>query len=149
MLDVVIASMAISISVGDLIAVAKLIKGIVSSLGKSTHAASEYRELERELFGLQRALHEIEHLAVLPSRQAAANAIKCAALSCQLILEEFSAKLSKYERDLGHNKPAAYLNAVSRKLQWELQMKDEVVKLRIYIAAHVGSLNMRLLTFGL
>ena len=143
--------MALSVSVGDFIAVAKVIKTIISSLKQSTRAPNEYQELERELFGLQMALYEIEHLEVHPSRQPAANAIKCAALSCKHVLVEFESKLSKYKEPLGHDRALARFNfnSVSKKLQWEFQIANEVSKLRVYIAAHVGSLNMRLLTLGL
>lgn len=141
--------MAVGFSVGDFIAVAKLICSIASTLKRSANAPTEYQELERELFGLQKALNEIETLQVEPSRQPAANAIKCAALSCHHVLEEFRSKLSKYDvpfRD--HGAPRRF-KAVGKKLRWGLGMAEEVTKLRVYIAAHVGSLNMRLLTFGL
>jgi hypothetical protein len=37
----------------------------------------------------------------------------------------------------------------NQKLRWGFTMADEVRNLRAYVAAHVGSLNMRLLTEGL
>jgi hypothetical protein len=36
-----------------------------------------------------------------------------------------------------------------RKVQWNFCMPDEVQRLRAYLAAHTGSLNMRLATLGL
>lgn len=141
--------MAVSISVGDFIAIAQLISGIVSTLKRSASAPTEYQELVRELSELQKALHEIEHLEVHASHQPAANAIKCAALNCQTVLEEFNSKLSKYEGPFSHDNASARFKAVGKKLRWEFRMTDEVTKLRVYIAAHVGSLNMRLLTLAL
>lgn len=141
--------MAVSISIGDFIDVAKLITRIVSTLKRSASAPVEYQELERELFGLQKALHEIEHLEVHSSHQPAANAIKCAALNCQNVLKDFDSKLLKYEGSFNHDSASARFKALGKNLRWEFRMTDEVAKLRIYIAAHVGSLNMRLLTLGL
>ena len=141
--------MALSISIGDFVATAKLISSIVSSLRRSAKAPAEYQELERELFGLEKALKEIEHLELHSTLQPAANAIKCAALNCQHVLEEFNSKLSAYAEAFSLDRPRSRLETMNRKLRWDFSMKDEVTKLRMYIAAHVGSLNIRLLTLGL
>ena len=142
--------MSFGFAVGDFIAAANLIQSIVSSL--RTSSVSEYREVTLELHGLQRALHEIEHLQCHPSQQAAVNAIKVAALMCQHPLEEFVAKVKKYESlgvdcggKLGRRE---LLKMWGRKLQWGFVMEEELLRLRAYLVAHVGSLNMRLLTQG-
>lgn len=143
--------MSFGFSVGDFITAGKLITDIVSSL--RTSSISEYRELILELHGLQRALYEIEHLKCHPSQEAAVNGIKVAALMCQHPLEEFSGKVRKYEslglpkgKELGNGE---MIKLWSKKLKWGFCMKDEVNKLRAYLLAHVGSLNMRLMTQGL
>ena len=138
-------------SVGDFITVGRLISDIVTSLRAAS--ISEYRELILELYGLERALHEIEHLKCTSSQEAAVNGIKVAALMCQYPLDDFSAKLKKFERlgfDSGktHSK-LEMMKFWTRKLQWGFCMKEEVEKLRTYILVHVGSLNMRLITQGL
>ena len=86
--------MSFGISAGDFIAVAKLIKSVVSAL--HGQAAFEYRELVNELHGLQRALSEIEHLPTTVDNEAAINAVKAAALMCHYPLEDFAGKLKKY-----------------------------------------------------
>ncbi|KAL9114878.1 MAG: hypothetical protein Q9227_001121 [Pyrenula ochraceoflavens] len=108
--------MSFGFGVGDFVATAKLISGIVSILKRSANAPTEYKELEQELFGLQNALSEIQHLQVEASRQSAVNAIKCAALNCQYVLEQFHAKLSKYDI-FDHEKAAGRLKAASKKLR--------------------------------
>jgi hypothetical protein len=140
--------MSFGFSVGDFIATAQLITNIVASL-RTGGAASEFQELERELFVLKRALHGIEHLKVPAGQQPAADAVKCAAFSCQYVLEEFAGKLKKYEKSLGGRKATGRIGAVGRKIQWGLSMDKEVQELRAYIAVHIGSLNMRLITLGL
>ena len=142
--------MVVGFSVGDFIAVAKLIDSIVSILKRSANAPSEYLGLERELSDLQKALNGIECLHVDQSQQAAANALKCAALNCQHALEEFYSKLTEYQSSFGNGSDTSRrFKVMGKKLQWGLSMAEEVTKLRVYIAAHVGSLNMRLLTLGL
>ena len=143
--------MSFGISVGDFITVGRLIQDIVSSLRATS--ISEYRELILELHGLQRALNEIEHLKCHPSQESAVNGIKVAALMCQYPLDEFASKLRKFE-SLGPGK-AEHASKVEKvgiwatKLRWGFCMKEEVLKVRSYLSAHVGSLNMRLIAQGL
>ena len=138
--------MSFGFAVGDFISVINLIKDVISSL--RTASVSEYRELIIELHGLQRALDEIEHLLHSPELEPAINSIKVAALMCQYPLGEFAGKLKKFEGlDLGQRQNRAKL--WSKKLKWSFTMEEEVRNLRAYLVAHVGSLNMRLLTQGL
>ena len=143
--------MSFGFSVGDFLTVGKLVADIVTSLRSASIA--EYRELICELHGLQRALHEIEHLKHTSSQEAAVNGIKVAALMCQYPLDEFAARLKKFERlgiaGGGTRSRLETMKIWSRKLQWGFCMKEEVEKLRTYIVVHVGSLNMRLITQGL
>jgi len=141
--------MSFGFSAGDFLAAGKLIASVISSLPSVGGSASEYQELERELHGLQRALSEIEHLRGTPDQQISINAIKCAALNCQFVLEEFAGKVTKYEKSLGSGELVGKLRGLGRKVRWRLEMKDAVMKLRAYLIAHVGSINMRLLTQGL
>ncbi|KAI9879741.1 MAG: hypothetical protein M1830_007366 [Pleopsidium flavum] len=138
--------MSFGFSVGDFVAAGKLIASIISGLRSVGGSASEYQELERELHGLQRALSEIEHLRGTQEQQISINAIKCAALNCQYVLEEFAEKVTKYKKSLGFGERAGKLRKLERKARWRLEMKDAVLKLRAYLIAHVGSINMRLMT---
>ena len=145
------ATMSFGISVGDFITVGKLIQDIVSALRASSF--SEYHELTLELHGLQRALNEIEHLKCHPSQEPAISGIKVAALMCQYPLDEFASKLKKFESldpgQAGHASKFDKVKTWSTKLRWGFCMKEEVTKVRAYLVAHVGSLNMRLITQGL
>ena len=145
------ATMSFGISVGDFITVGRLIQDNVSSLRASS--ISEYHELILELHGLQRALNEIEHLKCHPNQEPAISGIRVAALMCQYPLDEFASKLKKFESlGLGQAEHASKFEKVrmwSTKLRWGFCMKEEVTKVRGYLVAHVGSLNMRLITQGL
>jgi len=141
--------MSFGFSIGDFLAGANLIKEIISALRGT--AKLEYRELELELHGLQRALDELEHLQPGPGQEVAVNSVKAAALMCRYPLEEFQANLKRYQllSKHGNHRKLDVVEGWVRKVQWNIFMPDEVQKLRAYIAAHVGSLNMRLLTLGL
>lgn len=143
--------MSFGFSVGDFITFGRLILHIVSSLRASSIA--EYRELIIELHSLQRALHEIEYLECHPSQELAVSGIKVAALVCQYPLEEFAGRLKKFESlitgSAGHVSRVDKVKMWGKKLRWGFCMEEEVMKLRAYLVAHVGSLNMRLITQGL
>ena len=141
--------MSFGVSVGDFIAAGILIKNIVSTLQSAS--TSDHQELLFELHGLQRALHEIEHLHANPQQEIEVNAVKVVALTCQYRLDDFARKLKKYE-SLGHSSKAGSAEKAKSwrlKLQWGFSMEAEVQSLRAYLIAHVGYLNMRLTTLNL
>ena len=139
-----------SFGVGDFLAISKLIKDIVSSLRAAS--CSEYRELILEIHGLGGILDEIRNLeAATLSQVSALNAIKCVALGCRSFLDEFSLKLSKFER-LGREgklSKSGRANLYKQKVQYGFTMEDEVRKTRVKLAAHVRSLNTQLLTYSM
>jgi hypothetical protein len=135
--------MSFGFAVGDFIAAGTLIKDIITIL--RTSARSEYQELMLELHGLQRALYQIEHLEAPPERQISVVSIKVAAFMCTHVLDEFAGKLKKFE-SLAGQPGNSKVKIWTQKLRWGFTMADEVRNLRAYITAHVGSLNMRLLT---
>ena len=144
------SNMSFGFSVGDFIAVGKLIHDIIFSLHASSIA--EYCELILELHGLRRALGGIEHLRCDPGQEVAVNGIKVAALMCHYPLDEFAAKMRKF-KSLGtgavDKTKMESMKMWATKLKWGFCMKEEGDKLRTYIVVHVGSLNMRLITQGL
>lgn len=143
--------MSFGFSVGDFITVGRLVQHIVSSLRASS--ITEYRELILELHGFQRALHEIEHLKCHPSQEPAVSGIKVAALMCQYPPDEFAGKLKRFESldssKAGHASQLVRVSVWGKRLRWGFCMEEEVMKVRAYLVAHVGSLNMRLITEGL
>jgi hypothetical protein len=156
--------MSFGFSVGDFITVGLLIKDIISHL-RSSSSTTEYLELVQELQLVQQALDEIEHLrSPTPAgghEEAVLNAIKFAAVMCQAPLEEFRAKLRKYEgfaqgqqqqRQQGQRKGKGRMDVVrgwGRKVQWGFEMREEVQKLQAYLAVHLASLNVRLAVLGM
>lgn len=119
-------------SVGDFVAVAALIRQIVSSLQDSGGSASDYQELFREVDGLQCALDEIEHLEGKPEQMSANNGIRFAALNCQCSLSELQTKLKWYGSSVGVRRSGSRLQDIGKRLKWQLKMKDEAKKLRAF-----------------
>ena len=93
--------MSFGFAVGDFITAGKPIKDIITIF--HSLARSEYQELTLELYSLQRALDQIEHLEAQPERQMSFVGIKVAALICTHVLDEFAGKLKKFESGTGRN----------------------------------------------
>lgn len=93
--------MSFGFSVGDFLAASKLVCDITQSLQDVGGAKSEYQELIRELSTLRKAL---EHLNNFQSESSTHDrtlqSIKFAALSCRQPLEQFLAKIKKYQSSL-------------------------------------------------
>lgn len=116
--------MSFGFSVGDFVAAASLITEIVSAL--RTSSTSAYRELVVELHNLERALDAIDHLECVPEQVPAATAMKVAALTCRFPLDEFAAKLKKFQclqqqRTLGTRQR---VNVWRLKLEWGFTMEE-------------------------
>jgi hypothetical protein len=132
--------------VGDFIAVATLIKNIRAALKDSGGARDEYQELERELALLELALGAIKTLTGPPHRQGEITAIKLVALSCRRTLDHFYSSVTKYDKSLSAVSIPSRARASVKMVQWNLLMQADVTKLRSYLEAHVGSLNVLIST---
>ncbi|KAL9087897.1 MAG: hypothetical protein Q9165_006459 [Trypethelium subeluteriae] len=141
--------MAFGFSVGDFIAVGTVIKDICSCLRDAKGAKAEYQELLRELECLQQALQHLDKLqnrGTFPSTDL--DSIKYAALSCRRPLEQFLAKIWKYDKSLGIRGINSAIKSTADKLKWEFGQKEEIHKLQSYLNIHVGTINIMLAEHG-
>lgn len=138
--------MSFGLSLGDFITVGKLISDIVISL---RGAEEDYQELLCELSSLQTALHHVGKLKSSDTQQPALEAIKCAALVCQVPLSNFLVQIQKYEGSLGAGKSNGLFRDLEKKSRWAFCKKEDGKQLRDYLNVHVGSINMMLMTHGL
>jgi hypothetical protein len=142
--------MSFGFSVGDFIAVGKLISDITSSLQTIGGAKSEYQELIREFNSLSAALRYLDQLqnkTSTPSKLL--DSIKCAALSCRYPLEAFLSKIRKYEASLSPWNQFRTGKTVADKLRWTFGEKDDIRRLQTYLNVHVGTINILLMEHGL
>ena len=136
--------MSFGFSTGDFIAASQLIVGIVSSLKESGGSKSEYQELVRELFILDRTLKHLDTL-----KGPGVDNVKCAALSCRYQLETFFQSIQAYDKSLGIGSAAGVVKDSARKVRWHYGKKGEVAKLRAYLDVHMGIINIALQAHGL
>ncbi|ORX97435.1 hypothetical protein BCR34DRAFT_496865, partial [Clohesyomyces aquaticus] len=141
--------MSFGFSVGDFVAVAKLVKDISSSLQDVGGAKDEYQELLRELRCLEKALQQLDKLHSTGSSSTNLDSIKYAALSCQYPLEQFFQKIQKFDKSLGIRAKTGVIKSVADKVRWGLGQKEEVRKIQSYLNVHIGTINILLAEHGL
>ena len=127
------------------LAAGKLIHDVIESLQDVGGAKSEYQELTRELRSLEKALQLLDNLRSDSSSQdRTIQSIKFAALSCRQPLEQFLAKIKKFDSTLDVWAKGQTSKSIVRKVQWGLGMKNEVIKLQGYLDLHIATINMLL-----
>ncbi len=143
-------------SVGDCISVSLLIKDCVVALDSSRGSATEYQEVIRELWALDRALLEVVSLAEGFEATVELNALTGSARrvadQCRGCIEGFLGRVKGYEKSLGIGGKLGGgtggngLRDAKSKLGWALFMKDDLAKFRSEINAHSSAINMLLIT---
>jgi hypothetical protein len=142
--------MSFGFSVGDFLAAGKLIHDVIESLQDVGGAESEYQELIRELWSLKKALQHLDNLQSDHSSQdRTVQSIKFAALSCRQPLEQFLAKIKKFDSTLDVWAKGQPSKSIVRKVHWGLSMKSAVTKLQGYLNLHIATINMLLVEHSL
>lgn len=70
----------------------------------------------------------------------AVDQIKCAALTCRHLLEDFLAKICKYEKDLSVQNQNGKIKTATRKVQYAFTRKKEADTLRSSLNIHIGTI---------
>ncbi|KAH8819392.1 hypothetical protein F5884DRAFT_10370 [Xylogone sp. PMI_703] len=139
-------------SIGDIISVCLLAKDLVEALNNSRGAAKEYQEIIRELWGLERALLQIDLLSrtcdTSPELNALNETARRSAEDCRLSIASFLQKVKKYEPSLRENGSGNLFRDTSRKIQWQMMQSGDLSKFRAEIGAHSQSISMLLATWS-
>ena len=136
-------------SVGDFIAGINLIRQLINALEDSAGSTSEYRELIKELYSLERALIEVKHLELSKSQCNQQIALRQAASQCQETIDGFLQTIRKYQPALSNGTSKSSFQDGLRKIQWALCKKDDVQKFRAKVSGHTAAINIILMTIQL
>jgi hypothetical protein len=132
-------------SVGDILSVCPVVKGLVAALDDSRVSSAEYREVIRELWGLDRTLLEVDLLSRTCGSTIETNALlntaKKAAADWRTSIASFSKKIKKYGPSLDQGGPGKFIKDTTMKIKW-VTKKDDLTKFR----AHSSSINILLAT---
>ncbi|KAI0140086.1 hypothetical protein F4776DRAFT_575746 [Hypoxylon sp. NC0597] len=132
--------MSFGVSIGDVLAVRKLVTDIIPSPKDSGGSRTDYQDLVRELECLRAGLVYLDKLSGTGTSQELA-AIKYAALSCRRPLEEFLARIRKYDGSLGTQFRSNAIEGVIDKITFSLARREEAPKLQAYLTVRVGMVN--------
>jgi hypothetical protein len=136
-------------SVGDIVSICLIVKDLVAALDDSRGSSTEYREVIRELWGLDRALLEVDLLSRTCDNTIELNALcmtaRQTAENCRHCIETFSKKIRKYGSSLGEGGSRNVFRDAAMKVRWVSQ-KDDLAKFRAEVNAHSSSINMLLAT---
>lgn len=143
------ASPGFGFSVGDFIAGVTLVKKLIQALNESTGSRTAYRHLISELSCLDNALTGISQIQFEPAQLPCKIALEKVVSQCQLGIESFLDKNSKFRDSLGINtgSPLPRWRINLHKIQWALFTGSSVQALRTEIQAHTTTLNLLLSTF--
>ncbi|RYP45980.1 hypothetical protein DL768_007762 [Monosporascus sp. mg162] len=134
-------------SVGDFLAVGKLIRQVAVELRENDEVAPEYQSLLIELEALDRALRKLQTLRPGKHELFQLTSIRATALACQRPLQDFLAKISKFESRLGtFNTANNRWKGLPRKMQFRIMFKEDVIQLRSALASYVATINLLLMT---
>ena len=131
------------LSVGDCIAIAKLVKDAACSLSKTKSAATDYQSLICDVDVLTTLLRAIDdgEIEIPPSRF---NTIRRTIDDCRMALARYNVKLEKYKHSLGAISPKHGIVDVLRKLRWGFLSQRMVQELRHTVVQKTGILNVEL-----
>ena len=140
--------MSFGFSVGDFVAALELVGTVIHSLRESGGAASEFRELVHELYGLETALLRVKQLDHLDDGDKGDYAaLTQAASQCQFTIDGFWSKASRFQRHLLADAPGASsisIKSAWMKVRWTLCKKEDLAKFKADIGAHTQSILLLL-----
>ncbi|KAF4634522.1 hypothetical protein G7Y89_g3576 [Cudoniella acicularis] len=132
-------------SFGDFVQAISLLNDVRKALRDAGGAKDEFKHVSVDLQHLEILLEQLNRGKWDQGGDAGhLNAVKGMALTCRVPLQEFLAKIEKYKvlqnEDLSGFKDV--LSRGRRKVQWAVNMRDEVEKFRALIVAKVVAINL-------
>lgn len=136
-------------SVGDFLAVLRLVGAVIDALRESSHSSSSFRSLINELYALETALLRVKRLDPDVGHIVEHVALREAASQCQRTIDEFYTKIQKYQPHLQRGGTESKLKDAWVKIKWAVCKKDDLDTFRAEIRGHTSSIEILLLTMQL
>ena len=131
-------------SAGDFIAALKLVGTVIDALRDSGEVGLAYRELVRELYGLETALLHVKRLDGEEIPQAQVISLRQVAAQCQSTIDDFWKKIQKYQPHLGPTHSVTPIKSGWMKIRWAVCKKDDLTKFKANLAGHTEAINILL-----
>ena len=141
--------MSFGFSVGDFIAVGKLIVQISSALHESTGASAEYQSLLLRLDNLMETLRIADRSIRGSQLQiSAANAILMHLSQCSAHLRKLNTIIEKHRKTLSKGGSGSKIRDSWRKIGWSLFTKEEIKEIDNALEGDVNFISMMLAMCG-
>ncbi|KAI9800540.1 MAG: hypothetical protein M1825_004089 [Sarcosagium campestre] len=143
----------IGFSVGDVVALGKLIHNVVTALKKSRGAASDYTSLLVALSSLHQSIQacsavfvsrsfDSDSSAVVDSKTPILNGLVYEVKCCTLLLEDFLLSSRKYAESLLNCPPRKKFKDEWRKVVWFIYKTEDVTKLERDLRSHIQAFQL-------
>ena len=132
--------MPFSVSIGDAIACATLVKDVVKSLKSGAGSSLVYQELlaEFQILELSFLVLERSKLDDIPE----IKPILCKTIgNCKQNIEQFLSKNQKFALHLRQGGSSSPFKDALRKVQWTLFRDEDVKDIRVKIQLHLSAIN--------
>jgi hypothetical protein len=139
-------SVGFGFSAGDFISALELVTTVVNALRKSGDSSTEYQTLIKQLYTLESALIRVKQLKLDHAQHAEVVALRQAAAQCQNTIDMFWEKIKKYQPSLRARGSGSRVKDSWRKIKWALCKKEDVVKFKVDLMAHIESIDVLLTT---
>jgi len=132
-------------AVGDLLAVAALIKDIITALDDCRGSSKAYRDLVQSMEALAQALQEVDRIyhasntSFEPDEQTRSAVLHIVGQVRQC-LDGFKTRIAKFAPGLAQGGSGNTIKDAARKIQWKLEEKD-IEKFKTEVAAHTEFLK--------
>ncbi|QDS77250.1 hypothetical protein FKW77_003496 [Venturia effusa] len=134
------------VSVGDFIAGINIILDCVKAVDDVTGATTSYQQLVSTLDAISQSLRSVDALDVQALPQSQQQAIKAAATACLRCTNSFLRSIDKYGSLKTCPKSSPWtlssMKTGLKKINWSLNMKDDVSRFQRNVTAHLTSLEV-------
>ena len=127
-------------SFGDMVSGISLVKDLIKALQDSGGAATDYRNLMSELYGLERALIAVKDLSLLENADEY-QAVRQAVGQCQICVDRFLQKVIKYQP---LSAGTTTLRDAVKKVTWALCRQEDLLKFRRSLEMQKSSMSLLL-----
>ncbi|KAF2088805.1 hypothetical protein K490DRAFT_38059 [Saccharata proteae CBS 121410] len=131
-------------SAGDFIAGINILIESINAIKDSAGSSAQFIGLNRELYGLERALLEVNALEIDASQASQYAAIKQTVAHCQEAVDVFMRKIKKYQPTLRVGGSANKWRDTLHKIEWRLFRKEDIEEMHGVLATHTAAITMGL-----
>ena len=119
-------------SLGDVVALINIVRGLIKAFDQTKGSAAEFQDIKRRLYAITRVLQEAEKLCTSVESTTELNTSRddlyTVISQCRGTIERFSKSRAKFEPMLGNDPSRKNPLGVIRKAQWSFTQSGDLAK---------------------